>query len=194
MRDFQKKNKPARIAWAPLQNGTVAFQSLANHVVGFLTVTPFQFSDWVLDKLKSCLCSVHPWTYLDPGNKGPQMEKSKKFAICCICRRSALSSVDKRSQRNKMQQMGNFHKKCHGNSVKFTVCLLAHLNRSTHQLKHSKQLYIEPPVRPTLVNPGGPGGRPPLPPRFCQNHAVFRQFSGETPIFSTFWAGDIPWG
>ena len=36
----------------------------------------------------------------------------------------------------------------------------------------------------TLEDPGGPwGSRPPLPPRFFQNHAVFRQFLRGNPYF-----------
>ena len=35
----------------------------------------------------------------------------------------------------------------------------------------------------------------PLPPKFVQNHAVFRQFSGKTPILITLnWAQGPPWG
>ena len=35
----------------------------------------------------------------------------------------------------------------------------------------------------TLADPRGPWGHAPTPPRFFQNHAVFRQFSGKNPYF-----------
>ena len=47
-------------------------------------------------------------------------------------------------------------------------------------------------VGTAVADPGG-GPWPTLPPRFLQNHAVFRQFLGENPYFEQILGSGPPW-
>ncbi len=80
-------------------------------------------------------------------------------------------------------------------------CKLSANNLSTLTLTHwccaamkepvaKREQDVRIPVHWRIQGAWGPG--PPLPQDFFQNHAVFRQFQGKTPILSKFWAQGPP--